>query len=73
MTLQQIEALEKDVLTPEQVAKCLGCDPHFIRLEARQSPERLGFPVICVGTRVKIPRRAFIRFMRGGSAKEAPA
>lgn len=72
MTLRQIEALDRDTLTPEQVASCLSCDPHYIRLEARGNPARLGFPVICVGTRVKIPRLAFIQFMRGDT-KGAPA
>ena len=32
---------------------------------ARQRPELLGFDVIIVGNRVKIPREAFIAFMRG--------
>lgn len=65
MTLQEIESIKKETLTPAQVAKCIGCDPHYIRLEAREEPEHLGFPVVITGTRVKIPKQAFLRFMRG--------
>ena len=43
----------------------LHSDPQLIRVAARQRPELLGFDVIIVGNRVKIPREAFIAFMRG--------
>ena len=65
MTLQEIKALDRDVITPVQAAGVLGCDPHFIRLAARQCPECLGFPVCVIGSRTKIPRVPFIRFVEG--------
>ena len=65
MTLAEIKALEKDVITPAQAAGVLGCDPHWIRMTAHRAPERLGFPVTVLGSRVKIPRMAFIRYMEG--------
>lgn len=65
MTLQEIKALDRDVITPVQAAGVLGCDPHFIRLAARECPERLGFPVCVIGSRTKIPRVPFIRFVEG--------
>lgn len=73
-SLQEIEAATKEILTPADIAPIIGVDPHTIRLAARSMPSSLGFPVICIGTRVKIPRRAFIAFMKGVQveAKEAP-
>lgn len=64
-TLNDLRKSTKDVLTPADVAPVLGCDPHYIRVAARQCPERLGFPVVLIGNRTKIPRIAFIKFMEG--------
>ena len=66
MTLDEIRASDKTVLTPAEVAPVLGCDPQDIRVQARMAPERLGFNVIVVGTRIKIPRLAFLNYMTGG-------
>lgn len=65
MTLEQLEALDKEMLTPAEIAPILGVQPYSINLQAKQAPQMLGFPVICMGTRVKIPKRPFIRFVRG--------
>lgn len=65
MTLKEIERMDKPVLTPAQVASAIGGDAHTIRVTARQRPDLLGFPVIVVGNRVKIPRIPFLRFMEG--------
>jgi hypothetical protein len=65
MTLDELSALTVDVLTPAQVAPILRLDADTIRGQARDCPERLGFNVIVAGSRVKIPRVAFLRFMRG--------
>lgn len=58
LTLDQLEALPAEVLTCAQVTPVL--------LQALERPELLGFPVIVAGSRVKIPKRPFIRFMREG-------
>ena len=65
MTIEEIRESTKEVLTPCDVAPVLGCDPHSVRITARQRPELLGFPVIIMGSRVKIPRRAFLEYMGG--------
>lgn len=65
LTLEALEALETETLTCKQVAGFLGLDQSTLHLQAQTRPDMLGFPVICAGTRVKIPRRAFIKFMRG--------
>lgn len=63
MTLDEIRNSTKEVLTPADIAPVLGADPQDIRLAAKQHPERLGFPVCVIGTRTKIPRVPFLRFM----------
>lgn len=63
MTLDEIRASDKIFLTPTDVAGVLAADAQSIRLQAREFPEALGFPVICVGNRTKIPRKPFLRFL----------
>ena len=65
MTLTEIKASDKPMLTPADVAPVLGCDPQDIRVAARQRPDLLGFNFTVIGTRVKIPRLAFIKWMEG--------
>ena len=48
------------------VARVLGASPSTIHGKAAERPELLGFPMIMVGRRVKIPKRAFIKFFQGG-------
>lgn len=66
MTLDEIAALPVEVLTPAQIAPVLHLDQDTIRGQARTCPARLGFPVIVAGSRVKIPKAAFLAFMREG-------
>ena len=65
MTLDEIEAIPDEVLTPAQVAPVLHLDQDTVRGQARTCPARLGFPVIVAGSRVKIPKKSFVKFMRG--------
>jgi hypothetical protein len=67
-TLADIEALDCEILTCAQVAPILCANPNTIYGQAMERPELLGFPVICAGRRVKIPKAAFVRFMKGESA-----
>lgn len=66
MTLDHIKAMECETITPAVAAAVIGCDPQAIRIAAHTEPESLGFPVVVMGTRTRIPRRAFIRFMESG-------
>lgn len=67
MTMEELKAMDKAIITPAQAAPLLMCDPHWIRIMAKTAPENLGFPVIVVGNRVKIPRIAFIKFLEGAA------
>ena len=65
MTLDELKSLDREYLIPREVAPFFGVDQQDIRVAARQCPERLGFNVAVIGSRVKIPRRAFIAWMEG--------
>lgn len=69
MTLSEIKKSDKLMLTPADIAPILQCDPHGIRVMARDCPSRLGFPVVRVGNRTKIPRAAFLEYI-GENGKE---
>lgn len=62
-TLDELRREDKTFLTAQDVCGVLACDPHHIRCIAHQRPELLGFSVVIVGNRVKIPRIPFLRFM----------
>lgn len=68
--LDELEKIDRDFLIPKDIAPILGVDPYSINVQAKQDIVRgvssLGFPVIVIGTRVKIPKIPFIRFMREG-------
>lgn len=65
MTLDEIRALDREFLTPAEIAPILGCDPQDIRVTARQRPGTLGFPIAVIGSRCKIPRMAFLKWLDG--------
>lgn len=65
LSLDDIRAMDREMLTPAIVARVIGCDPYFISVQARTDAAALGFPVCRMGTRTRIPRRAFIRWMEG--------
>ena len=68
MTLEEIKTCDKDFLTPEDVREVLGCMPYTINVQAKQDASKLGFAVSVMGSRIKIPRLAFIHWMTYGNA-----
>lgn len=69
MTLNDIERLDKPMLLATDIAPYLRCDDGLIRLQAQTEPEKLGFPVIVMGSRVKIPKEGFIYYCKYGRAE----
>ena len=72
ITIQDLKKMTKPMITPNEAAQIIGCDPHFIRLQARVDPGKLGFPVVVLNTRTKIPRLPFIRFVEEGITNHEP-
>lgn len=66
MTLDDIEKIPKEMLTANDVALYLNINPNILRWQAHNEPEKLGFPVIVLKSRVKIPKDAFVFFCRYG-------
>lgn len=62
-TIQEIMDSSAEFLTPTEVSGVLGCDAHTLSLTARQRPELVNFPFAFSGSRMKIPRIPFLRFM----------
>ena len=65
MTLDDMRTCDKAMLTPDDVSEVLGCNGYAINLQCKEDPRKLGFPVCVLGTRVKIPRVAFLRWLDG--------
>lgn len=65
ITVEQLKAMDQDMLTPAIVAKVIGCDPYGLTMQVRQWPDRIPFPFIVLGNRTKFPRLALIRWMEG--------
>ena len=69
VTLEQIEALDREMLRPKDVAPFLGVTP-YINILVRDAPEKVPFPFFMSGNRVKIPRRLFVAAFRGNPGGE---
>ena len=70
MTLEEIEALDKDILVPTDNAGYLGCSSYSINVATRDGKNPFPFPVIRMGTRVRIPKLPFLKAMRGEAAEK---
>lgn len=61
MTIQEIKQSDKAFLLPKDIAGILGSSAQDIRVAARTGA--LGFPVMFVGNRTKIPRIPFLAYI----------
>lgn len=65
--LTELMQIEREYLTPEEVAHVMGSNPQTIRLTVREHPE--WFAPYCPfwsGTSLKFPKMRFIWCMTGG-------
>lgn len=62
-TLADLMNIDREYLLPGDVAGVLGTSDQWVRVCARQQPQLLGFPTVIMGSRVKIPRIPFLRYM----------
>lgn len=63
MTIQEMILSDKIFLAPADISQILECDPQAIRDQAQRDPGKLGFSVIVQGSRVRIPRIPFLRYI----------
>lgn len=65
--LMELMKLDRDFLTPEDIADILGSNPATIRLTVKEHPEQfVQYCPIWTGNRLKFPRQRFIWCMTGG-------
>jgi hypothetical protein len=69
MTLEEIKKSDKEMLIPADICDILGCDKYNINVQVKEDKQNgtnsFPFPTILLRSRVKIPRRAFIKAMEG--------
>ena len=65
VTREEICSSPKEMLTPADVCEVLECKAQSIRNQARNDASKLGFPVVVIGNRVKIPKSAFLKYLEG--------
>lgn len=64
-TLSDIEALEKEMLIPADIAPILGCHPYSVNVATQGGENPFPFPIIRLGRRVLIPKQPFLKALRG--------
>ena len=64
-TISDLESIPRDYLKVSEVCSVIHTKPETFRGQAHQAPQKIGFPVIVIGSRIKIPKIPFIKFMRG--------
>ena len=63
MTIAEIKESKNLFLLAEEISEVLQVGPQSIRAQAQMDPKKLGFPIIVVGTRIKIPRKPFLAYL----------
>ena len=63
MTLEELKEKRPLFVNANDLKDILEIDPANLRSQAQSDQEKLGFPVMVVGTRVKIPVKPFLKFL----------
>lgn len=63
MTINDMLQSTDPFLSPADIAEVLHCDPQSIRSQAQADPGKLGYPVIVINRRIRIPRIPFLHFL----------
>lgn len=63
MTIEELKQSTKVFVSPADIAPILRCDAQGLRYQAKEAPHALGFPTVRVGSRIRIPRIPFLRFI----------
>ena len=69
MTLDEIRNSDKVYLIPADIAGVLGCSQYTINVQVKEDKKNginsFPFPTILMGSRVKIPRKPFLKALEG--------
>ena len=61
--LEKIKSSREPFITPALATACLGMTPYTLNVMYRECRDEIPFPVMRSGTRLKIPRKAFLTFL----------
>lgn len=70
LTLEDLKAIDREMIPSTVVAKFIGCDPYELSLRARRDPDNVPFPFIvtgATGTHVMFSRHGVIAWAEGKS------
>ncbi len=70
MTLEEMRASTKELLTTKDVSEVLHCALYALTQTAREFPERIGFPLELIKSRLKIPRIGFLNWWDAKNAQQ---
>lgn len=71
LTLDEIAAMNREMLTPEIVSRCWGVSQYAVNILAKKN--RLPFPYIINGNRVYVAKEGFLKWMKGERAETEKA
>ena len=63
MTIEEMKRSNKRFLIPADIAEVLESDPQTIRCTAKETPQLIGYNFTFSGSRMKIPRVPFLRWL----------
>lgn len=63
MTIPEMLQSTEPFLSPADVSEVLHCDPQSIRVQAQSDPSKLGYPIIVINRRIRIPRIPFLQYL----------
>ena len=70
MTIEEIRVSDKTMLTPKEVSPVLGCHPYSLNVQAKKDIKALGFPAVLIGSRLRIPRVGFLKWIEGTGERD---
>lgn len=63
MTLEELKEKRPLFVNANDLKDILEIDPANLRSQAQSDPQKIGFPIMVIGTRVKIPVKPFLKFL----------
>lgn len=70
MTLEEIKAMDTNMLSAETVARYLEIRVATLRMAARLHPEQIPFPVFLLPNRIKFPKNGFVAWAETGECSD---
>ena len=63
MTLEELKEKRPLFVNANDLKDILEIDPANLRSQAQSDPQKIGFPIMVIGTRVKVPVKPFLKFL----------